>query len=186
MSEEPLETLRETSESPPEPPAPDSPEPGLAGPEVRYKRPRSVLVVVYTLAGEFLLLRRTAPAGFWQSVTGSLRPNETPRNAALRELYEETGLCPGGGLQDLRRQVRFPILPAWRARYAPGVRDNLEHWFAVALSGHRLIRLNPLEHSEYRWVSAERALRLASSSSNRDAIRLVYRALIGSPAAAVG
>lgn len=174
MNEQALEPLSEA-------PAPEdlAPELPAAEPEVVYKRPRSVLVVVYTLAGEFLLLRRTQPRDFWQSVTGSLRPRETPRNAALRELYEETGLRAGGGLVDLHHQVRFPILPAWRARYAPGVRENREHWFALGLPGHRLIRLNAAEHRESRWVGAGRALRLASSSTNRNAIRLIYACLLG-------
>ncbi len=179
MSEEPLEPLGEGSE-------PEPPQPAASEPEAGYKRPRSVLVVVYTLAGEFLLMRRTRPRDFWQSVTGSLRPRETPRNAALRELFEETGLRAGGALVDLHHQVRFPILPAWRDRYAPGVRENREHWFALGLPGHRLVRLNGEEHSESRWVSAERALHLASSSTNRDAIRLVYGALIGAQLRIVG
>ena len=57
-----------------------------------YKRPESVLVVVLTWPGEFLLLRRSEPAGFWQSVTGSLEAGEGARLAAVRELREETGL----------------------------------------------------------------------------------------------
>lgn len=165
MNNEPVESLAAESE------------PTLV-PPVAYKRPRSVLVVVYTLGGEFLMLRRTHPADFWQSVTGSLRPGETPRNAALRELYEETGLRAGGRLQDLHHWVRFPILPAWRTRYAPGVRSNLEHWFALPLDGRRLLRLNPEEHLEHRWVNAERALQLATSYTNRDAIRAVFASLI--------
>jgi len=59
------------------------------------KRPESVLVVVYTRAGEVLMLRRTSPRGFWQSVTGSLEWGELPAHAAARELYEETGLRAG-------------------------------------------------------------------------------------------
>ncbi|MGD8932832.1 MAG: NUDIX domain-containing protein, partial [Chromatiales bacterium] len=49
-----------------------------------YKRPESVLVVVYTAGGEVLLLRRTRPRDFWQSVTGSLHWGESPRQAARR------------------------------------------------------------------------------------------------------
>ncbi len=37
----------------------------------QYKIPQSVLVVVYTVALDVLLLRRTEPDDFWQSVTGS-------------------------------------------------------------------------------------------------------------------
>ena len=135
------------------------------------KRPQSVLVVIFTRGGEFLLLRRTRPAGFWQSVTGSLAPGETPRHAAARELYEETGLLAGGALIDLHHSVLFPIIRAWRKRYAPNVCFNREYWFAVVLETRRLIRLDPREHVEYRWLRAVPALALASSWTNRDAIR---------------
>jgi dATP pyrophosphohydrolase len=37
-----------------------------------FRRPESVLIVIYTAAGEFLLLERRKPPGFWQSVTCSL------------------------------------------------------------------------------------------------------------------
>ncbi|PLY13934.1 MAG: dihydroneopterin triphosphate diphosphatase [Sedimenticola sp.] len=133
-----------------------------------FKRPESILVVIYTAGGEALMLRRTRPAGFWQSVTGSLGWGESPRHAAERELFEETGLQAQGRLNDCRRTVTFPILPEWRARYAPGVRFNREHWFLYRLPGRRLIRLNPEEHSEYRWLTLTRAAGLASSWTNRN------------------
>jgi dATP pyrophosphohydrolase len=151
--------------------------PGLAEgaptalPRHPFKRPASVLVVPYTRDGEFLLLRRVQPDGFWQSVTGSLRPGEAPRAAALRELREETGLLGASWLCDMHQSRLFPILPAWRTRYAPGVCFNREYWFALALPGRRLIRLNPSEHREYLWIPAPRAARLATSWTNRDAIR---------------
>lgn len=137
----------------------------------RFKRPQSVLVLVCTRGGEFLMLRRARPRGFWQSVTGSLDFGESPRSAALRELREETGLDAGGGLIDLRHSVLFPIVSAWRGRYAVNARFNREYWFAVILDSRRLIRLNPKEHLEYRWLPARRAAVLASSWTNRDAIR---------------
>ena len=137
----------------------------------RFKRPESVLVIPFTSAGEFLMLRRVKPRGFWQSVTGSLRSGEGPRSAALRELREETGLLGAAYLVDLHESRLFPILPAWRGRYAPGVRFNWEHWFALCIPDRRLIRLSPAEHLEYRWVPAARAAALATSWTNRDAIR---------------
>jgi len=139
-----------------------------------FKRPESVLLILATRGGEFLLLRRVRPPGFWQSVTGSLEPGETPRQAAGRELGEETGLkMPDRTLIDLHHRERFPILPAWRARYAPEDHENTEHWFALVLPRRRLIRLNPREHLELRWLPAPLAIRQASSWTNRKAIRLL-------------
>lgn len=150
-----------------------------AVPPRRPKRPESVLVVVMTRGGEALMLRRTRPPGFWQSVTGSLRWNESALDAARRELTEETGLHPcDGTLIDLHWGERFPILPAWRARYGCGVHYNREHWFALVLTGRRLIRLNREEHLEHRWLPAGRAARLATSWTNRNAILLIG-ALLG-------
>ncbi len=142
-----------------------------------FKRPESVLVVVYTLKGEVLMLRRCSPSSFWQSVTGSLKWGETSREAAARELLEETGLPAGRRLVDWRHAERFPIVGVWRKRYAPGTRFNREHWFGFCLNGRRKIRLSRLEHREHRWLPAFQAARIASSWTNRKAIlRLEPRA----------
>jgi dATP pyrophosphohydrolase len=138
-----------------------------------YKRPVSVLVVVFNAAGEFMLLNRVKPSGFWQSVTGSLLPGESPRHAAVRELKEETGLLGAAQLVNLHQSRLFPIIKPWRKRYAKGVCFNREHWFAMPLPTRRLVRLNPREHSQVVWLPLEKALELASSWTNREAIRLV-------------
>lgn len=136
-----------------------------------WKRPESVLVMVCTRLGEVLLLERVRPRGFWQSVTGSLDWGETARAAARRELFEETGLRAGCRLRDLHRGERFPIVPPWRARYAPTARFNRERWFVIELPGRRSIRLNPAEHRQCRWLGAAQAARRASSWTNRKLIR---------------
>lgn len=136
----------------------------------QYKRPESVLVLVCTYAGEVLLLERTRPRGFWQSVTGSLEWGESAPAAAARELGEETGL-DGARLIDLHHDERFPIIPPWRARYAPQAHVNHEHWFALELPGRRTVHLNPAEHRQSRWFSAEQAARRATSWTNRKLVR---------------
>jgi dATP pyrophosphohydrolase len=135
----------------------------------RYKIPESVLVVVYSQKGEVLLLQRTDPADFWQSVTGSLQHGETLLQAAQRELIEETGFEPDG-LRDCDMVQRFPIHPAWRKRYAPDVTHNTEHVFALELVEPRTPVLNPHEHQAYIWLPRENAAEKASSWTNREAI----------------
>ncbi len=134
-----------------------------------YKRPESVLVVIYTAAGEVLLLQRREPVDFWQSVTGSLHWDELPAQAAARELIEETAIS-GVSIEDCGRINRYPILPAWRARYAPDVFENVEHVFRVQLPQRTAIRLNPAEHVATVWLPFGSAARRASSQSNRAAI----------------
>jgi dATP pyrophosphohydrolase len=134
-----------------------------------FRRPESVLIVVHTAAGEVLLLERASPRGWWQSVTGSLEAGETPWQAAVRELAEETGLA-AEGLVDLGLMQRFAILPPWQDRFAPGVRENLEHAFALALAERAGIRLNPAEHLRYSWLPRAAALALATSHTDRAAI----------------
>ena len=140
------------------------------------KRPESVLVVVYTVAGEVLLLRRRWPANFWQSVTGSLQWDEArPMLAARRELQEETGLGTEVEVIHCGITNRFPILPAWQPRYG-AARENIEYVFRAVLPERLPITLNPEEHSEYLWLPRQEAAAKVTSYTNRDAILQVVKA----------
>ncbi len=89
------------------------------------KRPVSVLVLLHDGADHVLLLERIDRAGFWQSVTGSLENDETPVQAALREVAEETGIVlDPSSLHDWQHCVEYEIFEHWRHRYAAGVTHN--------------------------------------------------------------
>ena len=144
-----------------------------------YKTPVSVLVVIYTVAGEFLLIERAAHPGYWQSVTGSLEATDADlATTARREVFEETGIPPElGTLSDWRLSNRYEIFPEWRHRYAPGVTTNTEHLFSLCLPGRTDIRLAENEHRAAIWLAADDAAARCFSWSNRDAIRLIQRHL---------
>ena len=81
-----------------------------------HRRPLSVLVIVYTKQGEVLLLRRSRPFDFWQSVTGSLQPGESHAEAAERELREETGLS-GCDLRFSGTSCEWLLVAGMKTRY---------------------------------------------------------------------
>ena len=125
--------------------------------------------MIYTAGGEFLLLERRKPPGFWQSVTGSLEWGETADAAAARELNEETGITQGV-LRNLHFTQEYEILPSFGKMYAPGITRNLEHAFALELPKRVPVTMSDDEHAQYLWLPAADAIEMASSISNRAVI----------------
>lgn len=137
------------------------------------------MLVPYTSRCETLLLKRNWHHTFWQSVTGSIGwHGESPAQAAVRELFEETSIVAQlGDIRDLDRQFRFRIPMRYRHRYQPEVQWNIEHVFCLCLERTVPIELQADEHHDYRWVSLGEAVNAVWSWSNREAIEMVRRAL---------
>ena len=142
-----------------------------------YKTPVSVLVLIHTADLQVLILERADKAGFWQSVTGSLEvlasgALETPIEAAVREVMEETGIdVTQYKLTDWQCSNIYEIYPHWRYRYADGVTHNEEHLFGLELPAPLPVQLAPDEHVRYEWVDWREAARRVFSWTNVDALR---------------
>ena len=100
---------------------------------------------------EVLLLRRTrSNAGEWCQIAGSIEPGEKAWQAALREMREETALVPG----------RLYSADLCEHFYEIGT-DSI--WvapiFVAYVDSEVTVTLNE-EHSEYCWVSFDRAVEL--------------------------
>ena len=148
------------------------------------KIPQSVLVVIHTPDLDVLLIKRadTELNGeeFWQSVTGSKDSlTEDFLETAAREVQEETGIVCGPGsplansLVDWRLENVYDIYLRWLHRYAAGVTRNTEHLFGLQVPAATEIRLNPAEHSEFKWLPWVDAARQCYSASNAEAILLL-------------
>lgn len=137
-----------------------------------YKQPVSVLVLIHTVDLQVLLLERADKKGFWQSVTGSLEDGETPYDAAIREVAEETGLdATQYGFSDWQTSNVYEIYPHWRSRYAPGVTQNTEHIFGLELPAPLPVKLAADEHLRYEWVNWREAAVKVFSWTNVLALR---------------
>ena len=141
----------------------------MSGKPLKY--PVSALVVLHDKDGNILLIERTAPQGFWQSVTGSLEEGERIEETAWREVWEETGICLADGqLENWHDSTVYEIYHHWRHRYPKGVFENREHIFSAQIPRDTPIMLQPDEHVAYGWFSAEEAAEKVFSPSNKRAI----------------
>ena len=106
----------------------------------------------------FVGRRIDMPAGMsaWQMPQGGIDKDETPMQAALRELYEETGTDKAEIVAETRHWLHYdlpaPIAKtAWRGRY----RGQRQKWFLMRFEGKDIdIDLNrhEAEFDTWKWV----------------------------------
>ena len=130
------------------------------------------IVVVVRRGPEFLVMRRAPERlGYWSLVAGGIEPNETPGEAAQRELFEEAGLQTA--VRALPITLTYSLLddpPAIRARYAPGIEIVTVHAFVVDAP----VKWEPTldaEHDLHEWCDLGEALALLAYDTAKDAVR---------------
>lgn len=126
-------------------------------------------VALFNRAGEVFIGERSGgaesvgDAHLWQMPQGGIDKGEDPREAALRELYEETSVrsatiiaeAPDWFLYDLPPEL---VGVAWKGRY----RGQTQKWFALRFDGDEseIDVLHPpegnhVEFTAWRWEKLE-------------------------------
>jgi putative (di)nucleoside polyphosphate hydrolase len=129
------------------------------GDEFPDYRPCVGIVLVNPAGLVFAGRRIDMPAGLsaWQMPQGGIDPGETPRQAVLRELAEETGTDKAEILAESRALHRYD-LPAgmigqmWGGRY----RGQKQRWFAIRFLGSNEDIDIATEHPEFeawQWTA---------------------------------
>ena len=122
-------------------------------------------VVLVNGAGQiFAGQRRDSDIAAWQMPQGGIDKGEKPRNAALRELEEETGVtadlvdfvaeAPDWVTYDLPANLQGKI---WGGRF----RGQKQRWFLFRFNGRDAdidIATEHPEFSEWRWLAADEML----------------------------
>lgn len=110
----------------------------------------------------FLVLKRNPQkGGFWQPITGNVRPHESFEQAALREMEEETGI---------KEYLEF-IDTGYSFDFFDDNRNQHERVFGICVSRTAEVVLSS-EHIEFQWVNKEDALnRYLKYPGNKDGLR---------------
>lgn len=139
------------------------------------RQPIQVGIVVARQRGlewEYLMLRRVKQGGgFWQYVTGGVEDEESPLEAAIRELREETGFVVET-LEAIDYARSFPVPESMKHHYDYGVTELIEHSFLAKVASDSEPGIDPIEHEEYRWCTAEEASRLLYWPSNKEVLKI--------------
>ena len=123
------------------------------------RRPEEVFILVRR-GEEFLVLHRSPRQGsYWHCVAGALEAGESFRDAAARELREETRLVANP--DDLDREFAYPLTEELHRipDYAPGTTEIIVRCFLVDAPAGWEPELD-WEHDDYRWCSAQEAVEL--------------------------
>lgn len=124
----------------------------------RFTQPHHAGALVMLWRGEKVVLVRTSYLDVWMAPGGGIEGNETPAQAALREVSEELGL------QLTLDQLRLALVVEhiWNNR-----QDNV-HIYEVELSDEPAFRIDSREIIEARFVAREQVESLALSPHLQD------------------
>ena len=120
------------------------------------RRPEEAFVFVRR-GEEFLVLHRSERQGsYWHGVAGALEEGEDYRQAAIRELREETGLVAEP--VEIAGAYAYSVNedPGYRRLFPPGTVEIRVRSFLVDVPAGWEPELD-WEHDDYRWCSAEEA-----------------------------
>jgi putative (di)nucleoside polyphosphate hydrolase len=101
----------------------------------------------------------------WQMPQGGIDAGETPRDAVIRELAEETGTDRAEIIAESGDWLRYDLPPEVAARVWKGrFRGQRQKWFALRFTGadadFDLETHHQREFTAWRWIEPERLTRL--------------------------
>lgn len=119
---------------------------------------------------KFLIIKRVPEDGdFWQPLTESLDDGESVEECLRRGVKEELGLDSIKNVTE--RLWSFP----WENKRGE---PNIDLVYGVEISESDEIKINPEEHSEYKWCTFDEAMNLLGKENNKKAFEYFQEKII--------
>ncbi len=121
-------------------------------------RPCAGIMLLNKNGHVFVAKRIDTKAEAWQMPQGGIDKGEAPRDAAMRELFEETGVTQATIIAESEQWMNYDlpehlIGKLWKGRY----RGQTQKWFLMRFEGEDAqinIETEIPEFCEWRWVEA--------------------------------
>jgi putative (di)nucleoside polyphosphate hydrolase len=127
-------------------------------------RPNVAAIILssdYDQTGQFVIARRTGMRRGWQFPQGGIDNNETPREALLRELYEEIGTNDVEILGEYPDWIQYDFPKTRTAKIYP-FKGQRQRYFLVRLKATAHVDLfvhETPEFEEYKLVTSDELFR---------------------------
>ena len=140
---------------------------------MKYRKAIFIVTYAKTKKGiDYLILKRKLHWCGWEFPKGGLKFFETKRNAVKRELLEETGLKP-----IKIKKFNFSGKYEYKKDYSdrPGFKGQKFSLYAVEVKKplNEKIKIDLLEHSDYKWVNFKTAKEKVTWPNQKKSIEIV-------------
>lgn len=136
------------------------------------RAPIQVLVILYKKKKDEILfcVGLRSSKNIWQFVAGGAEDKETPIEAAVRELREETGInIKEEDLIVLDSKTTIPVVNVTGTyTWGKDVFVIPEYAFAVDATSFQIKLSN--EHTEFKWLKYDKAMEILTYDSNKSAL----------------
>ena len=142
---------------------------------MKYRKAVFVVTYARTKKGiEYIILKRKLHWKGWEFPKGAVRFFETKKHAVKREIKEETGLIQlKGKIKKFNYSGKYDYDKIYPDR--PEIKGQTFTLYAAEVkkpAGEK-IKLDNIEHSDYKWVNFSKALRMIKWPNQKKSLKIV-------------